>query len=220
MSPGVLGLALLLSQCVLLSAAAAFAEELLEVKSVLGDDCTLRCTAKHKPGVEYMAVRWYKVREPPAPRLSGLLTKELPDGETRQYHGVDREAELHGESHDIFLPNVTCSDGGLYTCHLAAPVGEQNREGQVLLTLTDCSEGPTKNLNMVIAATAVLIFALIIFLISYVCVKNIIWDRNKTVRKEILLDAPLKPLEKKDLKLIYTLGSKTSETPTIKHVCV
>lgn len=77
-----------------------------------------------------------QVREPPAPRLSGLLTKELPNGTTRWYNGVEREVELLGESRDILLPNVTCGDSGMYTCHLAAPVGEQNQEGQVLLTLT------------------------------------------------------------------------------------
>lgn len=33
----------------------------LEVKSVVGDDCILQCRAHYKPGVEYVAVRWYKV---------------------------------------------------------------------------------------------------------------------------------------------------------------
>lgn len=69
-------------------------------------------------------------------QLSGLLTKDLPNGTTRWYTGVDREVDLLGESRSILLPNVTCADRGVYVCHLAAPVGEQNREGQVLLTLT------------------------------------------------------------------------------------
>ncbi len=77
-----------------------------------------------------------QVGEPPESRLSGLLTRDLPNGTTRWYTNLEREVELLGETRDIFLPNVTCADSGVYMCHLAAPVGEQNREGQVLLTLT------------------------------------------------------------------------------------
>lgn len=75
-------------------------------------------------------------RATPAPHLMGLLRKDLPNGTAQQYTSEGREAALVAESHSIFLPNVTCSDSGQYTCHLAAPVGEQNREGHVLLTLT------------------------------------------------------------------------------------
>lgn len=49
------------------------------------------------------------------------------------------------------------------------------------------------------------------------CLKNTLKDRKNTTKKETLLDAKLKPLDKKDLMLIYTLGPKTS---TMKHVCV
>lgn len=101
MSPGVLNLALLFSQCkflipsycssvllivfsywrltsiihrlsgslypsgVRLAAGMAVPEDVLEVKSVFGADCTLQCTARYIPGVEYRAVRWYKVKEIP-----------------------------------------------------------------------------------------------------------------------------------------------------------
>lgn len=82
-----------------------------------------------------------QVGESPSSRLSGLLTRDLPNGMTQQYASVGREAPLLlGESHSILLPNVTCGDAGLYTCYLAAPLGEQNREGQVLLTLTGESQ--------------------------------------------------------------------------------
>ncbi|XP_076592689.1 CD83 antigen [Chaetodon auriga] len=225
MSPGSLNAALLLSLCVRLALGTPVLERVLEVQSSFGADCTLQCTAESKPGVRYIAVRWYKVGEPPSPRLSGLLTKDLPNGTTQWYTGVEREVQLLGESHSVFLPSVTCGDSGVYTCHLAAPVGEQNREGHVLLTVTDCPDSPTEDLMtdsyMVIAAIAVLMFALVIFLLSYVSLKNILRDRNrKRTRKEIYLNAPLKPLAKKDLMLIYTLGPKLSKTPTMKHVCV
>ncbi|XP_070821686.1 CD83 antigen [Chaetodon trifascialis] len=226
MSPGPLNAALLLSLCARLALGTPVLERLLQVQASFGADCSLQCTAESKPGVQYRAVRWYKVGEPPAARLSGLLTKELPNGTTRWYTGVEREVELLGESHSVFLPSVTCEDSGVYTCHLAAPVGEQNRDGHVLLTVTDCPDSPTEDLMtddsyMVFVAIAVLILALVIFLFSYVSLKNILRDRNrKRTRKEIYLDAPFKPLEKKDLMLIYTLGPKLSKTPTMKHVCV
>lgn len=68
-------------------------------------------------------------------KLNGLLTRDLPDGPTRWYTSVDREVELLENSFDILLPNVTCADSGVYVCHLAAPVGEQNKDGEILLTL-------------------------------------------------------------------------------------
>lgn len=49
-----------------------------------------------------------------------------------------------------------------------------------------------------------------------VCLKNTLRDRHKTTTYQTSLDAPLKPLEKKDLMLIYTLGPK----PKTKCVCV
>lgn len=220
MSPHTLNMALQLS-LLSLFVCMAVTDNVLETVTDQGADCVLECTAKYKPGVQYRAVRWYKVGQPPSSRLSGLLTKDLPNGTTQWYAGVEREVDLLGESRDILLPNVTCGDSGLYICHLAAPVGEQNREGRVLLTLTDCLDSDTENLMtdtyLVIFATVVLILGLVIFLISYGSLKNILRDKNTTTKKETLLDATLRPLEKKDLQLIYTLGPKTS---TMKHVCV
>ncbi|KAF1388481.1 hypothetical protein PFLUV_G00090690 [Perca fluviatilis] len=225
MSPEMINFALLLSLlCVCLTAGMAVPENSLQVVSYSGADCALQCTAKSKPGVQYRAVRWYKVGEPPSSRLSGLLTKDLPDGPTRWYSGVEREVTLLGESRDIILTNVTCGDAGLYTCHLAAPVGEQNQDGEVLLTLTDCVDLPTENLMtdtyLVISATVVLMLALVIFLISYGSLKNMIKEGNRRTIKETVLKSALKPLDKEDLKLIYTLGPKVSKAPTMKHVCV
>lgn len=88
-----------------------------------------------------------QVGEPPSPRLSGLLTRDLVNGTTRLYSGVDQGVELRVESHSIVLPNVTCGEAGAYMCHLAAPVGEQNREAVVLLTLTGTSQHVTSLLS-------------------------------------------------------------------------
>lgn len=71
----------------------------------------------------------------PAPHQKGLVTRNLPNGATIWYTDVDTKVDFQGESLDVFLPNVTCRDSGVYKCHLAAPVGEQNREGDVVLTL-------------------------------------------------------------------------------------
>ncbi|XP_042280488.1 CD83 antigen [Thunnus maccoyii] len=224
MTPHLLNCALLLSHCVCLAVGMSVSKDMMEVVTYSGSDAPLQCTARYKPGVQYRAVRWYKVGEPPSPRLSGLLTKDLPNGTTRWYLGLDREVELLDETRNILLPNVTCSDSGVYMCRLEAPVGEQNQEGQILLILADCADNSTEELMtdtyLVILATAVLMFALVTFLISYGSLKNILKDRSKTILKETLLDAPLKPLQKKDLKLIYTLGPNVSKKPTMKHICV
>lgn len=183
-----------------------------------------------------MAVRWYKTESHSSHQRSGLLARNLPNGTTRWYKDVTRQVELQGESHDLLLPNVTCDDVGVYLCYLAAPVGQQNQEGKVLLTLTDCStslsfqdsssstESPVGDQSplltdtvMVIFASTLLVLALLISFISYKCLKNTVKDRIQVAKKEILLNAPLKPLDKKDLMLIYTLGPKT---PTMKHICV
>ncbi|KAE8289344.1 hypothetical protein D5F01_LYC13233 [Larimichthys crocea] len=152
--------------------------------------------------------------------------KHLPNGTTQWYKGAEGEVEFVNESRNILLSNVTCADSGVYVCHLAAPVGEQNREGRVLLALTDCLTEDLPNNDdmtdtyMVIVATAVLVLALVIFRISYVSLKNTLKDRSVTPKKETLLDAPMKPLEKKDLMLIYTLGPKVPKSDTLKHICV
>lgn len=72
-----------------------------------------------------------------APGLSGLLTRDLPDGVTHWYNNTDLRDPLIvlDRSYSISLHNLTCADSGWYICHLSAPVGEQNREGKVLLKL-------------------------------------------------------------------------------------
>ncbi|KAF7647604.1 hypothetical protein LDENG_00169670 [Lucifuga dentata] len=200
----------------------AVAEGVLEIKSVCGADCALVCTAEGKPGVRYRSVRWYKVGELPAARRRGLVTWTLPNGTLQFYAGLEREVEVLEKSRDIFLPNLTNSDSGVYVCHLAAPVGEQNQEGQVLLSLSDCPDHRDVLMvdTLLIFAVVALLASLVIFLISYGNLRNLIRDRIKPTQKEVLLDGPLKPLEPKELKLMYTLGPNWSKTASIKHVCV
>ncbi|XP_011617162.1 CD83 antigen [Takifugu rubripes] len=198
----------------------SMAEGAREVSSVCGQDCVLHCGADAEPGVRYRAVRWYKVSQNSWPHLSGLLTRNLTNGVTHWYNSTHLKAQpvLLGDSYNIRLSNVTCADSGRYICHLAAPVGDRNSEGEILLKLTDCPEsGEETAMNdsfMAILATFVLIFALFVFGISYVCLKNTIRERSRTKQK--LLEATLRPLEAKDLMLIYRLGPK----PKTKHICV
>ncbi|KAM4579855.1 CD83 antigen [Odontesthes bonariensis] len=240
MIPDVLSLALLLPLYVCLVGGRVVSDA-RQVKALSGWNCTLKCTAEYKPGVQYSAVSWYKLGGNPSHPRSGLLRKELPNGMISWYAGLDREVELVDDSHNIFLPNLTCRDGGVYLCKLSAPVGERNREGRVLLTLTDCPAGPTESPeefkddlvgptdfpivpaqdpmtnDLVICAMALIMVALVILSIIHCCFNSTFKEKKKTTKKEILLDAPAKELKKKDLMLIYTLGPKPS---TMKHVCV
>nr|XP_046157405.1 CD83 antigen-like [Oncorhynchus gorbuscha] len=111
-----------------------------EVKSVCGEDSILKCKAICKPGFQYRAVRYYQLGEEPSNKESGLLMKRLSPNSTAQwYSGLERKVELLADNYfDIFLPNVTAVDSSKYKCLLAAPVGEQNQEGQVHLRVTGC----------------------------------------------------------------------------------
>nr|XP_029480236.1 CD83 antigen-like isoform X1 [Oncorhynchus nerka] len=144
-----------------------------EVKSVCGEDSILKCKAIRKPGVQYRAVRWYKLGEKPYNKEAGLLMKRLsPNSTTLRFTGLEREMELLADdSFDIFLPNVTAVDSGRYKCLLAAPVGEQNQEGQVHLRVTGCLESTDQSEEMdtiLVLSIVGIVAALLIFTISYV----------------------------------------------------
>ncbi|XP_029361100.1 CD83 antigen-like [Echeneis naucrates] len=200
--------------CCRFSAAAASLSPGLEIRTESGTGRALQCTAKHKEGVQYSSVRWYKVLEPPSSRLSGLITRDLPDGVTRWYLNVTQDVKLLSDFHSLFLPNVACSDAGVYMCHLAAPVGEQNRDGTVLLTVTDCpTEKELSDIWLLCVTSGVLMFALLIFFMSYCSLKNVLKGKHKAPTKEVLNA----PLGKMDLMMINTLGPKPS---TKKHIWV
>uniref|UniRef100_A0A673X4H5 CD83 antigen-like n=1 Tax=Salmo trutta TaxID=8032 RepID=A0A673X4H5_SALTR len=144
-----------------------------EVKSICGEDSILKCKAICKPGVQYRAVRWYKLGEEPSNKESGLLMKRLsPNSTTLWYAGLEREVELLADdSFDILLPNVTAVDSGRYKCLLAAPVGEQNQVGQVHLRVTGCLESTDQSEErdtILVLSIVGLVAALLIFTISYV----------------------------------------------------
>ncbi|XP_034029873.1 CD83 antigen-like [Thalassophryne amazonica] len=214
------GVLLLLSLALCL----AVRQDVLEIKSVCGVDYTLRCTANLKPGVQYIKLTWYRqVEEQPSAVIKGLLSKKLPNGTIQRYNGIERHVDLLGNTGDLFLPNVTYSDSGIYVCHLAAPVGEQNQESQVHLILRGCPENPPNKVMLdayaVIFATLLLITSLVIFVWSYRCLKKAMKERNESSKKEILLNVSSIPLEKKDLEMIYTLGPKWSK-PHWTHTCL
>lgn len=70
--------------------------------------------------------------------LRGLVARDLLQGGTHWYNSSEAQAPmvLLDGSHSLRLSNLTCADSGWYSCHLAAPVGGQSREGEVLLRLT------------------------------------------------------------------------------------
>lgn len=188
-------------------------------------DVVLQCTAEVKPGLQYMAVRWYKEGEQ-SDSLRGLVSRVLPDGGMRWYLGASKDVSLVNDSLDLQLSNVSCSDAGVYQCYLAAPVGEQNREGLVQLSVTDCPtvvqaalEKLNNNYMIVLGAVGVLFLSLLIFLFSYRNLKNMLWLKTKTPEKEIYSD-PCRLPEKEELMLIYTLGPSPSKNFSPKFIGV
>lgn len=69
--------------------------------------------------------------------LNGLVMKKLTktNSSVGKYKGVTRHVELLENSTNLFLPNVTVEDSGIYSCFLSAPLGHQNQEGDVHLNV-------------------------------------------------------------------------------------
>uniref|UniRef100_A0A3B4AAW2 Ig-like domain-containing protein n=1 Tax=Periophthalmus magnuspinnatus TaxID=409849 RepID=A0A3B4AAW2_9GOBI len=146
---------------------AAAQENIFVITSVPDVNVTLNCAAKMKPGLQYYAVRWYK--ETGVPRLSGLVSKTLPDGQMMWYVDADTRVSLEEETLNLRLPTVTCSDQAVYQCYLAAPVGEQNRKGRVRLSVTGKPYTVRENL-ILCGAMGLLLSALMVALFSFVSV--------------------------------------------------
>ena len=53
---------LLCSSGVCLAVGMSVSKDMMEVVTYSGSDTPLQCTARYKPGVQYRAVRWYKVK--------------------------------------------------------------------------------------------------------------------------------------------------------------
>nr|XP_055067273.1 uncharacterized protein LOC129448720 isoform X1 [Misgurnus anguillicaudatus] len=191
-----------------------------EILSVEGEDVILRCEASAKSGVQYHSVIWYKVTKEPSRLLTGLVMKRLSKINSRveKYKGVVREIELLENSTNLFMPNVTTEDAGIYSCFLSAPLGHQNQEGEVHLKVyEDATVEPLKfnnNDTIYIAALTVLGLALLIMFISYVCLRNIP-QSNKKIQKQFMFTIPHQGKE-----LITTLQSKSLICKTLPEVFV
>ncbi|KAJ7985501.1 hypothetical protein DPEC_G00352710 [Dallia pectoralis] len=193
-----------------------------EVTAVCGDNSSLKCEAVSKAGVQYHMVRWYKLEEEPSNQESGLLKKRLsPNGTIQRYSGLEREVGLLADdSLALFLPNVTTADSARYKCQLVAPTGELNQEGLVQLTVLGCSDKKTtvQSIDTILILSIVgIVAALLIYCMSYVILRNMLIQRGKRNPNDTLLDANL---EKKDLKLIYTMETNASGQHSIKPICV
>ncbi|XP_072317642.1 uncharacterized protein [Eucyclogobius newberryi] len=192
-------------------------------------NATLNCTAVVKPRVRYHAVRWYK--ESVEPRLTGLVSMAMPAGTMRWYVGADTGVSLEEDTLSLKLPTVNCSDQGVYLCYLAAPVGEQNREGRVRLRVTGCpTEKPsepenrledahvvraalrsTPTLGFLAGCGAIGMMAAFIvfflFLLSYRGLKGALWTQTKAPGKQLHQNQNQNPPEKHNLLWISALDS-------------
>ncbi|XP_052003640.1 CD83 antigen-like [Xyrauchen texanus] len=192
-----------------------------EIRSISGEDVVLRCAASSNQDVQYRSVIWYKVIEEPSRQLTGLVMKKLTqsDSKVEKYKGIEREMELIENSKHLLLPNVTIEDSGIYSCFLYAPLGQQNQEGDVLLKVYEHPTVEERQLTendtiYVMMAITVLVLALLMLCISYVCVRNVP-QGNKKLTKDFLLQWP-----RQGKGVIVTLPSKNLVCKTLPEVYV
>ncbi|XP_050986314.1 CD83 antigen [Labeo rohita] len=164
-----------------------------EIRLTSGEDAVLSCEAKSKPDVAYRWVTWYKVSEDPSQKLTGLVRKKLPENNStvEKYKGAEREVKLLESSMSLLLSNVTEEDSGIYRCFLSAPLGHQNQAGEIVLKVNDNATTEKLKFNesdtiYIIVAITVLIMALLMFFMSYVCLRNV-FQTNKKLLKDSLL---------------------------------
>lgn len=67
--------------------------------------------------------------------LRAILSLDLRNNTRREPLGGDVELLL-GEGHAVHLQNISCNAAGLYSCFLAAPLGERNQEARLKLSVT------------------------------------------------------------------------------------
>ncbi|XP_030638468.1 CD83 antigen [Chanos chanos] len=197
--------------CLLITARAVDSISTKQTEQLCGEDAVLTCTASPRPGVLYRSMIWYKVTGEPSEKLTGLLMKKLTQNNDTvlRYKSWTRHVELSEDSLDLFLPNVTAEDTGKYRCFMAAPVGHQNQEGDVLLTVYGCPESRRKDTLYLVCAIVLLVVALLLFTISYVCLRNTLHNSKKLFKTSH---------QSKDL--IYTMDSKQSGSKIFPEVCV
>ncbi|KAK7877757.1 hypothetical protein WMY93_030571 [Mugilogobius chulae] len=202
------------------------AAEVLTIQADKDENVTLPCTTVKKENVSYWALRWYK--ESVDPRLTGLVSRALPNGTMRWYVGADTRISLQKDTLNLQLPTVTCSDQGVYQCYLAAPVGEQNREGRVRLTVTGCPreeekvpvvpKSPPKSSDLLVLLAALLLILLSGSALTLFCLK-----KNQRHKPKKTMDLPLypdlsAPLEKQGLFTNF-ISSKNFISPKNSRIC-
>ncbi|MEQ2287413.1 hypothetical protein AMECASPLE_012243 [Ameca splendens] len=96
-----------------------------EVLKNCNDDVTLECPVFSS--MDFYSLTWYKDSTP-------IIRKRKHETQTSNF---SRDAEF-GENLGLFLPKVEPADSGTYKCDIKANVGQQNKEGHVSLTVTEC----------------------------------------------------------------------------------
>ncbi|KAK5609044.1 hypothetical protein CRENBAI_016921 [Crenichthys baileyi] len=96
-----------------------------EVLKNCNDDVTLECPVLSS--MDFFSLTWYKDNTPIIRRRKHVT----------QSSNFSRDAELR-ENLGLFLPKVKPTDSGTYKCDIKANVGQQNKEGRVSLTVTEC----------------------------------------------------------------------------------
>ncbi|XP_035283991.1 CD83 antigen-like [Anguilla anguilla] len=104
-----------------------------------GDDTILRCPAEAElQRVQYRAVSWYQVSEG---HSTGIIRWDRQTNSVRKFVNLSRDMECpSGDGLTLRIRNLTTKDNGVYRCALWAPVGEFNREWDIQLSVTGCSE--------------------------------------------------------------------------------
>ncbi|XP_041040826.1 CD83 antigen-like isoform X3 [Carcharodon carcharias] len=112
-------------------------EAVTEVFIRLGEIAKLPCDAPCVPKVQYRAISWYKVADDGF-GLSGIVRRDLKENISWKYLGFNGSVEVASASpYSLTIHNVSTEDLGRYHCSMWAPLGEQNKQGDVRLHKID-----------------------------------------------------------------------------------
>ncbi|XP_067096613.1 uncharacterized protein [Osmerus mordax] len=113
--------------CVLLSSL-ALSQSLIKKHADCNDHVSLQCMAV-QGNRNYRSVTWYKLNN-----RTGIIRKS--DNKTTNFK-YNRTVTF-GANDSLALPSVRPEDGGIYQCLLRVNIGEQNRQSDIQLTVSDC----------------------------------------------------------------------------------
>ncbi|XP_060706149.1 CD83 antigen-like isoform X2 [Hemiscyllium ocellatum] len=109
------------------------AEAVTEVFVRLGDMAKLPCDAPGESQVQYRALSWYKVGADGF-SLSGIIRMDFKQNIVWRYLGFNGSVAVNSTSpYFLTIYNVSDEDLGTYQCIIWAPLGEQNKDGNVKL---------------------------------------------------------------------------------------